>query len=798
MRCLSYFLLSLLLFLAINVIAQPQTDSIPIQNISHEVVGYTTLQEGLRNRLYYSPANASFYSEDISIDIYESLKMPGVDITDFYGDVVLNPFAQPNLLNTNYSNPHEENFKYYGSGDVDGNGVVNFDDYEDMVDGVSNDQSDIDGDGNKNTSADRTLFYNYLTDQIPYLPAHWDFLTNSEKESWNENFFYIDSTNFANFGDCTHFKTQTQINSSGVEAISNSGLNTNFYDTTQNARFNIPIYRVSTETGSGDLHGINAIFAGSNTTNYNDWTFIEPQTDEVVTNGNYSLNEFADIGRYCYFYSNLINQYLYGSYPVIDFDLSSGTPSVSSQSEGLIETKPIEFTYIRPGGEKPSDTLMLYKEYMENSNPSPDSSGNVVGNADWSSVFHSDSTNRTGTNSDSTFFNYNIWRNFKTVSDYSDRIDSTLASRDSLHYPNRPAQIIQIRDTAKPVITRNQEDTVMYTSEFDDLGIERSSITDNCGYWDSVYVQTSTRNPNSDSCNHYNFEVKDSTYAEDPTGNNKTDVFTVNVQIDPTHFTYVPPNQQIQYANNLDLSPENTGGMAEATNPSGAGVQVTYDDDSSRDPDSTECEHYNFVVDRTWNATDTICYTATAEDNTLLTVFKPNSLVCDTFPASPVYIARGESKHPSNTGEPAYRDTVVDWFPTGYEYFDELIEATPTDTTWHRHFNGYEEICNMTTEDSVQIIIRDLTINQSGIEKESIYIYPNPTKENITIKSNARQGCSMKVRIYSPQGSLLVVHQQSTSEQLNIMLPEMDGLYLVRVIISGKQVISKRILKMAY
>lgn len=781
-----------------------QSELIPIINIENDTVGYIHFENGIADRLYYSPKHHAFYSKEVSGEIYESFseqnkkQSPKRDITSFYGDVVLNPFKQPNYLNTDYSDPHEENFYYYGSGDVNNDGKVDFEDHEEMESGTSNDRADIDLDGNKNTTADRTLLYNYLTDQIPYLPAHWDFSTTTEKENHRSNFFSIDSTNFINFGDCDHFVTQTQINSSGVEAISNSGLNFGIYDTTQNARFNIPMYRVSTETGSGNLHGINAIFTGSITTNFYDWTFVEPQTDEVVSIGNYSLNEFADIERYCYFYSNLVNQYLYGAYPVIDFDLTGGTPSVSSQSEGLIEDKPVEFTYIHPGGEKPNDTLMLYREYMENSNPIPDSSGNVVNYEDWASVIFSDSTNRTGTSSDSTFFNYDIFRAFKVVSDYSDRIDTTLCSRDSVNFPDRPAQLIQIRDWANPTITRNHEDTVMYTSEFDASGIIRSDVNDNCGYWDSTYVQTSTRNSNPDSCNYYNFTITDSTYAKDPSNNDTSDVFTVQVEIDPTYFTYVPSNQQIQYTNNLDLSPGNTGGMAEADNDSGAGVSVTYEDVSNQNPDSTDCDHYNFTLDRNWFATDTVCYTETAEDNTLLTVYKPNSLVCDSFPTSPVYIARGESKDPSNTGEPSYKDTLVEWFPTAYEYYDEVVEATPTDTTWHRHFTGYEEICNTTTEDSIQTIVRDLTIGNRENSLESTYrIYPNPSNGFVNVELYYKQLSTIKILIYSSSGQLMNMRKENLSghAQIKIWLPENIGVYILKAYINGEPAMHERILK---
>ena len=185
---------------------------------------------------------------------------------------VHNPFVQPN--NTT---------RYYGSGDVDGDGKeLNGTDYDLMrkmanSQTASNDFADIDGDG-KVTNSDLTLLYNFMTGNIPYLPGHWNKLqTREERESWVKKMFAIDKTNEIlpkSDWDCSEFSIQVCMNFSGLENLNNIPSK---YKRNYIARFNLPVYSVTRYPviAHGEGHGYNAILVGDNSLNANDWFFVD-------------------------------------------------------------------------------------------------------------------------------------------------------------------------------------------------------------------------------------------------------------------------------------------------------------------------------------------------------------------------------------------------------------------------------------------------------------------------------------------------------------------------------------------
>ncbi len=652
----------------------------------------------------------------------------------FYGDQVLNPFAHPNVVPPKDVEAGQEYFVYYGSGDANKNDTVDWTDYELIKEGTSNDMTDVNGDG-KTNSKDEKLLYGYLTDSISYLPAYWKFnIDSTEKKDWFEKTAQIDTTDQIPPGpnwDCDQYAIQfANINESGIEDIANSNLNLDNYDTTLNGRFNLPAYRVTTRASSGTGHRIGGILIGEDSPEFENWYFIEPQNDARVYPGDPSMdkNSYVKIDRYCYTYDEELG-YVYGCYPVLNFDLENGVPSLTWSHPDLVEEKPEEYSYLHISGKGPNDTTLLYKPAFEERNPTMKEAGEVKGNADWSSIFYSDSTNQ-GTKGDSTGHNYNIWRTIWATSDSSRVIDTTYKTNDT-RYPCDSAQLIKVRDSENPKITRKHNEYEMFYSEWKENGIKRSKVSDNSDYWDSTYVQTTTQGQDSDSCNYYEFSINDSTYAWDPTGNDTSDVFDVDVILDNHYWNEFPDDWTGYYYE--DLTPENTG-QAVAKNSAEIEVYESYvDKNSTKDPDSTKCGFYEYEWNREWSGTDSICYQEIGPDIQNLETKKPYSIRLDSFPED-ITIARGESKSPDNTGWIYGTDTLLKWYDVKKNWKDSLISANPTDTLWHRHWS-MKDICDKSKDFEYQKILRDLTIGKNNLEaklrEDYFSIHPNPASGSI-------------------------------------------------------------------
>ena len=700
-------------------------DSVPIQNKKGKIVGYTTSTQAIKDNLFYSPKNKAFFDKKTSKKIKKSIR----STTSFDGDEVLDQYSPPN-----YTIPltGAGSLNYYGSGDANNDGTINFTDHSTMLSNTS-DRTDVNGDGLTNTT-DKTLLYNYLTDQTPTLPGLWGFLTSAEKTSWLQKMLAIDLTNTIIPGpswDCNQYAMQLRINFAGIENIVNSGLNFSIYDTTDNARFNIPLYQVSTKTSSNVAHKINYTLVGEPGNVFSQGKFIEPQNDQIVTPGNQSLNQFANISRYCRYFDVGLNQYLSGFFDIINYTNINTTPIVAWQHPDLVINKPVKWTYIHPGGANPPDITIDPEDSTDPSNtgqPNP---------ASWASTFYSDIDNRTGGVYDSTYWNYDIQRAWKAVSDSSTLIDTTYSSHDTVNFPGLDPQTISVRDVTNPYFTYIPGGSIPYTSWLAN-GVPNSQGGDNCGYYTITRaLQSTTRGNDPDSCNHYTFTETYTDNIEDPTGNFTDTTFTAPIELNPLQFTYVPPSWVINYWEDY-TNPANTGGYATAINPAGTPVNISVADSSLQNPDPTACEHYNFPYYRYhWASNDLIgsCqadsiyalqYIDVQENLAPSLDFVPNDTIvpiggCITFLTC----------LPGSQGT----DTISGVSPTPHALDNILYQGY--DSIYIEREHWVEDICDTPSESGYQYITQMVMPGIPEQKQEDLFtIYPNPTTGQAHIKMN--------------------------------------------------------------
>ncbi len=217
------------------------------------------------------------------------------------------PFSQPDMGPKLAINKYD----YYGSGDVNNDGVIDFNDVSAMQNGETNDRADIDGDGTPSTENDQQILMNYLNGNIRYLPSHWNYLNGIEKRNWVQKMLAIDSVNYNPYipdGDsiytCVEFSKEMLINNFGVDSLINYIGYWKFLNHgDENARFNIPVYMVFTkiqvQSENPTGHVISGVLVGPNDTthfqenplNFNEWYFFEPEDDGEVHPGDPEMNK---------------------------------------------------------------------------------------------------------------------------------------------------------------------------------------------------------------------------------------------------------------------------------------------------------------------------------------------------------------------------------------------------------------------------------------------------------------------------------------------------------------------------
>lgn len=216
--------------------------------------------------------------------------------------------STPDFIKWNGNDPFHQPFPttdYCGSGDVDLNGEVDQSDAvltQQIVDGrlPATARADVDGNG-KIDENDVNLIYNSRTGAI--LPGWWNKLsTKSERNDWIDKVVALDQTDqhfyYSNDQDptwvCQDFAIQTFVNF--VYHRSEPFLS--HYNGGQTV-YNIPMYYVSLSNPS---HAINAVLIGGNPLNFDDWRFIEPQTDYDVHPGMWDMLYGCEVRIIMFYY----------------------------------------------------------------------------------------------------------------------------------------------------------------------------------------------------------------------------------------------------------------------------------------------------------------------------------------------------------------------------------------------------------------------------------------------------------------------------------------------------------------
>jgi len=170
----------------------------------------------------------------------------------------VNPFVQPN----------DTNLTWHGSGDVNLDKALDWDDYSAMQ-GSANKEADIDGDGIPGTENDKQILEERLNNERDYLPLELNKLkTHEERKEYAQKLSEIYGVTV---GDCEMSSTQTRINLHGFGDLTQSEI----YDLTKNGLGNAPFYDVWIFK-PGDDHAATCMALRDSVENLNSWYISDP------------------------------------------------------------------------------------------------------------------------------------------------------------------------------------------------------------------------------------------------------------------------------------------------------------------------------------------------------------------------------------------------------------------------------------------------------------------------------------------------------------------------------------------
>lgn len=328
-----------------------------------ELASYFSLR-GFHIRLRKKTAIPKRYRLMIALSFlvitYHSAKAQTFDYE--HNIAIFNPFQQPNIVQGDTKGKLE----YYGSGDVDNNGVIDKNDAQAIYDGIKNDMADVNGD-QVIDSTDAKMIEEYVDGTRSYLPGHWNELWNIQgvdiagvskgylaRKDWFEKMVAVDKTDtnqyVLNSFDCTEFSNQTFIDFTGLKNFKNYPDYQKFIDHgVTNGRFNIPIFTLYTYPDpdkvpsnfdvSGSTHQIDAAFLGSKYSTekidpevFSQYYPIEPQNDKPVVAGDANMNDNKPVivKAIAYMPSSDGTNWAFKDQQLVQFDLSNGVATVSA------------------------------------------------------------------------------------------------------------------------------------------------------------------------------------------------------------------------------------------------------------------------------------------------------------------------------------------------------------------------------------------------------------------------------------------------------------------------------------
>jgi hypothetical protein len=189
---------------------------------------------------------------------------------------------------------------------------------------------------------------------------------------------------------------------------------------------------------------------------------------------------------------------------------------------------------------------------------------------------------------------------------YNYVITRTWTATDIASNASSCVQTITVQDITNPVITCPVNVTVNCQADNTSAATGTATATDNCAPAGNIAItqsQTSTYSADPASVLHYNYVITRTWTATDMAGNASSCVQTVTVQDITNPVITCPANVTVNcQADNTSAAT----GVATATDncAPGANIAITQSQTSTYSVDPANILHYNYVITRTWTATD--------------------------------------------------------------------------------------------------------------------------------------------------------------------------------------------------
>ncbi len=302
-------------------------------------------------------------------------------------------------------------------------------------------------------------------------------------------------------------------------------------------------------------------------------------------------------------------------------------------------------------------------------------------------------------------------------------------------------QTITVQDITKPAIVCPANVTISCEADNTPTGTGTATATDNCAPTGNIVITSSDVSTYSaDPANilHYNYVITRTWRATDVAGNFSTCDQTITVQDITKPAIVCPANVTISCE--ADNTPTGTGTATATDNCAPTGnIVITSSDVSTYSADPANILHYNYVITRTWRATDVAGNFSTCDQT--ITV---RDITAPTFTVPATKTICRESNCIYN----------IDASITG-DVTDESDNCTPGSLLNATYTDDFTGLVNC---DSFGFVLRTWTLTDvtgnSTVKVQTIWIEPTPRATIVTTTPTVCNGSNINVTINSPTVSI--------------------------------------------
>ncbi len=168
------------------------------------------------------------------------------------------------------------------------------------------------------------------------------------------------------------------------------------------------------------------------------------------------------------------------------------------------------------------------------------------------------------------------------------------------------SQTITVHDITNPVITCPGNVTINCEDDNTPAGTGAATVTDNCASLANIeitYSDVSTQSPDPSDILYYNYIITRTWKGKDVTGNYSECIQTITVHDITNPVITCPSNVTLNCEDDNTIAGTGIATATDICTPV-ANILVTHSDISTYDADPSNVLHYNYVISRTWRASD--------------------------------------------------------------------------------------------------------------------------------------------------------------------------------------------------